>query len=86
MSWQDIVLSVGSFIFVISLFPSVLSKDKPAITTSIINGVVLAIYVFTYFSMGLSITALSCFILAVLWFILAFQKHKIISRTNTKLE
>ena len=75
MTWQDIVLSGGSFIFVASLFPSLLSRDKPAILTSVINGTVLVVYVATYISMKLYITALACLILGILWFVLAYQKH-----------
>ena len=76
MTWQDIVLSVGSFVFVASMFPSLFSRDKPAILTSVMNGIVLAVYVGTYISIGLNITAIACFILAVLWFVLALQKHR----------
>ena len=53
MVWQDIVLSVGAWIFFIALIPSIKSRDKPAIMTSLPTGIVLVIFALTYATLGL---------------------------------
>ena len=44
------VLSVGSWIFIVALIPSLFGKDKPPITTSMLTGGVLLIYTFNLFN------------------------------------
>jgi len=75
MSWQDMVLMVGNIIFVISLFPSILTKNKPSIWTSILSAVVLYIFVITYISLSLWGSAIATLIVSILWTILAIQKY-----------
>jgi len=72
--WQDFVLTIGSIIFIIALIPSVLSKDKPALFTSIITSSVLIVMAIVYFSLSLYFTAVTTFITGILWGVLAFQK------------
>ena len=74
MTWQDIVLAVGSWIFIIALFPSLFGKDKPPVSTSVLTGGVLLIYTFVYFSMHLWISVASTGILAIAWLALGLQK------------
>ena len=76
MEWQDIILSVGQFIFIIALLPSVFSKDKPALATSIITSATLIVFAFTYATLSLTSAAISGVIVSLLWFILAIQKYK----------
>lgn len=80
MHWQDIVLTAGTVIFIIALFPSVLSKDKPALSTSIMTGTVLIIFAYIYFTLSLWFSTLTTFITGAIWFILAAQKLK---KSNT---
>lgn len=75
MSWQDIVFSIGAWIFVIALLPSVFGKDKPALTSSLMTGSVLAIYALTYLTLSLWISAFSTSLVALTWFTLAVQKY-----------
>lgn len=77
MAWQDIVLSVGSWIFTIALIPSVLSKDKPALSTSLMTGTVLAVYVIVYITLSLWMAAVSTFLVAAMWYTLAVQKIRL---------
>jgi len=75
MEWQDIVLSVGSWIFTIALIPSVLSKDKPALSSSVMTASVLTIYVVVYITLSLSMSAASTALVAAMWYTLAIQKY-----------
>lgn len=74
MSWQDIVLSVGSWIFIIALLPSLFGKDKPPIATSLLTGGVLLVYTFVYFTLHLKVSMASTGILGLAWLALAAQK------------
>jgi uncharacterized membrane protein YjdF len=71
--WQDIIIAIGSLVFSIALLPSVFSKHKPALWTSVITGIVLFILALTYASLrfwyATTITALT----ASLWLVLAAQ-------------
>ena len=77
MHWQDIVFSIGSWIFAIALVPSILSKtDKPALSSSLLTASLLTLYVPTYASLGLTVSAISGGIIALAWWILAYQKWR----------
>ncbi len=76
MAWQDVVFTVGSLIFSVALVPSVLSKDKPALSTSLSTGVVLAVYAFTFTTLNLWFSTISVSITCIMWLTLAFQKYK----------
>ncbi|MGM0482405.1 MAG: hypothetical protein ACQEP6_00870 [Patescibacteria group bacterium] len=80
MIWQDIVLSVGQWVFILALLPSLLSKDKPALMTSVITGTVLAVFAFTFSTLALWASAVSTGAVSLVWFILAFQKYRLIQR------
>ena len=75
MVWQDWILTTGSILFIIALAPSVFSKDKPALTTSLLTGTVLAVFAFVYATLSLWLAALTVAITSLTWFILAYQKY-----------
>ena len=75
MHWQDWVLTIAQIVFIAALIPSVLGKDKPAFSTSLINGFVMLVIGIVYVSLVLWFTAFSIFITASLWFTLAIQKY-----------
>lgn len=75
MIWQDAVLSAGSFVFVVALVPSVISKDKPAFSTSILTGGVLLVFAGVYASLGLWLSMVVTTFTAGLWLVLAGQKY-----------
>ncbi|MEO6761742.1 MAG: hypothetical protein ABI220_05245 [Candidatus Saccharimonadales bacterium] len=78
MSWQEIVLAVGQVVFILALLPSILTKDKPEIWTSILTGTVALSISITYSTLSLKAAAISAFFNFVAWGILAFQKlHQI---------
>lgn len=74
MTWQDIVLSVGSWVFIVALIPSLVGKDKPPITTSLTTGIVLIVYTVVYFTLHLNLSMVSTAIMAVAWLTLGTQK------------
>lgn len=75
MVWQDLVLSAGSFVFFLALIPSVIGKDKPAFSTSVMTGSVLAVFTVTYFTLGLWLATFTTSLASILWAILAIQKY-----------
>ena len=77
MIWQDIILTICQMTFVVALVPTILSKDKPSFSTSLINAIVLCIVVAVNITLRLYGFAVSVFILAIAWGILAVQKFLI---------
>src|SRR5205085_471352 len=53
MQWQDLVLAVSQLSFTAALLPTLLSKDKPALTTSLMNGTILLVVAFTLSTLAL---------------------------------
>lgn len=74
MMWQDILVGVGEWIFIISLLFSIFSKDKPSIYTSLTTGLVLTAFSISFFTLNLYISAISSFGCAICWYILFIQK------------
>ncbi|MCL5411436.1 MAG: hypothetical protein M1150_01685 [Patescibacteria group bacterium] len=85
MSWQDFVLTGGSIIFILALIPTVLGKEKPALSTSVITGIVLLIYAFVQSTLSLWFTSVSSVVTGLVWLFLAFQKYKLDKRESQKL-
>jgi len=75
MPWQDVVITIGQTIFAVALIPSIIGKDKPALTSSLVTGTFLIIFAFTFATLSLWLAVISSTINGVLWFILAYQKH-----------
>ena len=74
MTWQDIVLSVGSWLFLIALLPSIFGKDKPPLFTSLLTGTVLIVFAITYYTLHLGLSVVSTATLGIAWLTLALQK------------
>lgn len=74
MTWQDIVLSIGSWVFIVALVPSILGKDKPPASTSLLTGGILLIYVAVYYSLHLWVSVVSTGMLGLAWLFLGYQK------------
>jgi len=72
-AWQDLVFTFGQLLFVVALVPSIISADKPALSSSLMTGTILAIFGATYASMGLWWSAASSAVIAGTWFVLATQ-------------
>lgn len=76
MHWQDIVLSIGQYIFVLALLPSVFGTDKPALSSSLLTGTVLGIFSAVYATLGLWNSTLASAIVSATWFLLAWQQYR----------
>ena len=76
MHWQDWVLTIGQIIFIIALFPSILSKDKPALQTSLLTAAVAFSIAVVYVTLSVQFAAISAALNGVLWLILAIQKYR----------
>jgi hypothetical protein len=74
MQWQDWVIGFSYLFFDLALIPSIRSKSKPALTTSLVTGVLNVLMSFTQITLGLWLGALGTFVNGSLWFILAYQK------------
>ena len=77
MIWQDWVLPVGNWIFFIALMPSILGKDKPALSSSLVTGVTLGAFAFTFATLNLWVSAFSATLTTAAWLTLAWQKFSI---------
>lgn len=81
MRLQDVVLSVGVWVLIFSLLPTLFAKEKPALVTSLVTGTTLLVFAVVYLSLMLWGSAFSSAVLAILWWILAFQKYESRSRS-----
>ena len=81
MPWQDIVITIGTFIFAIALIPTLKSKDKPPISTSLTTGLTLLIFALTFASLGLWFSFIMNLVTGTLWLILARQKIRVKDKT-----
>jgi hypothetical protein len=73
MQWQDVAITAGTIVLLIALLPSVLSKNKPAVSTSLMTGTVLVVFTVVYISLGLWFSAITTGITSILWYVLAIQ-------------
>lgn len=71
--WQDIVFTVGEVVFLTSLFPSVLSDQKPAAATSFATALMLYIFLLVHASYRLWVAFSLTIITASVWVLLGFQ-------------
>jgi len=74
--WQDVVLFVGNIVFLIGIFPSIFSKDKPSKWTSLPTAIALTSFSFVYYSLSLTLSTVLVALCALGWWVLFFQKIK----------
>lgn len=53
MSWQDIVIALCQLAFLPSILPTIFGNDKPALSTSIMNTIIVATITITMATMQL---------------------------------
>lgn len=73
MIWQDIILMLGGFGFVIALVPAVRNREKPPVSTSLMTGSILVIFVICYAALDLWLAFVATITTAVMWLCLATQ-------------
>ena len=73
--WQDYLFTFVSVVFIVGLFPTLLSRtSKPTVSTSLITGGTMLLVAVGDGSLGLWVAAISVTINALQWFVLAWQK------------
>jgi hypothetical protein len=71
---NDLMIFLANFIFIISLFPSILSKDKPNWATSLLQVCLAFLYIYVYRNLKFRLAFTANVIIGVLWLILFLQK------------
>jgi hypothetical protein len=73
--WQDIVLAISFAVFNVALVPSVISKHKPALGTSLLTTVFLIPGLVVYISLSLWYSVIMTVINIGLWTTLLIQRY-----------
>lgn len=81
-SWQDIVLAVSVLAFNIALIPSLLSKQKPRLATSVMTATFLVPEVIVFFSLSLWYSFAMALLNAIFWITLSLQRYAQITNTS----
>jgi Flp pilus assembly protein TadB len=76
MPLQDIILTIGNLLMAASLIPSVISSDKPALSTSLLTGSILFAFGIVYVTLSLWVSVFAITLNVLLWYVLAFQKFR----------
>lgn len=75
MSWQDIVIASCQLAFLPSMLPTIFGRDRPALSTSIMNAVIVAIITLTMSTLHLWFSVVTGIITTLIWLTLAIQKY-----------
>ena len=75
MPWQDWVLSIGGFVILVSLIPTIRGDQKPALTTCALSSIIVALFAFSMATLGLWLSAVANAGIAVAWAVLAVQRY-----------
>jgi hypothetical protein len=73
MTWQDVVIAVGQFVFAAALIPSVRGRQKPALTSSLITATGLTVFGICFATLGLWLSVAGVWTSAAMWWVLAWQ-------------
>ena len=71
--WQEFVISTGQWFFVISLIPTLRSKNKPPLFTSLTTGLILLVFGYTFATMHMWNSSISTFTVGMTWEVIAVQ-------------
>lgn len=73
MSWQDVTISVGQFVFAVGLLPSIFGRFKPALVTSLTTAAGLTVFGFCFWTLGLYLSMAGVLTGAAGWWVLTYQ-------------
>ncbi len=76
MSWQDTTIAFCQLLFLPSMLPTLFGKDKPALSTSVMNTIIVAIITFVMSTLNLWFSVITGTLTAAIWAILAYQKYR----------
>lgn len=74
MQWQDWVFSLGGFLILVSLVPTLRGTQKPALGTGVMSFVLVAIFAATMVTLGLWLSAFANALISLFWGVLALQR------------
>ena len=77
MVWQDIIIAAAQIFFIVALIPSLTTKDKPALTTSVMNTILVWSIAATQCTLHLWFSAVTAGAIGIGHATLAVQKAKI---------
>lgn len=77
MIWQDLILGIGSILFIIALIPTYIGNNKPAYETALLTTAVLYSFAATYTTLDLWFAATTAAITGIMWMKIAIQAYKI---------
>jgi hypothetical protein len=80
--WQDTVIAICQLAFVPAMAPTIMGPDKPALSTSALNAVIVAIIATTMATLRLWFATTTAAFLVVIWMILALQKLSMDRRSS----
>jgi len=72
--WQDIIFSIGTLGFCLSLAPTIAGPDKPAVKTSLANMSILAVFGATHATLEFWLATTLTMICATEWGVIGWQK------------
>jgi len=84
MQWQDWVFTSGQLIFVFALIPTIRGRDKPALSTSLITGLIIITFSYTQLTLKLYFSSITGMMAATAWLTLAFQKYQQLKNEKQK--
>ena len=73
LPWQEVVFTVGGFMFFVALLPSIFSDNKPALSTSLMTASFLSLFVVAFAKLDLWWSAGAQALGALAWWILTIQ-------------
>ena len=81
MLLQDLFLTIGGFIFIIALYPTIKENKRLKTCTiplkiSLLNYIILVSYAVIYATMNLYLSSITMYVLANLWGYIALQRKK----------
>ena len=74
MFWQDFIIGIGQWFFAASIIPSIISRNKPSVWTSLPTAILLLIFSYAHFTLGLYCSMVSSIVVSTMWVILFIQK------------
>jgi len=75
MIWQDIGITIIQWAALIALLPTLWSKDKPPLFTSIFTGILMIALSIIFSTLHFWSSTVSAFSVGLVWFIIGLQKY-----------
>jgi hypothetical protein len=80
--WQDTVIAICQLAFLPAMLPTILGKNKPALSTSLLNMLIVGTIVFALGTLHLWFSVATGLINASAWAILAIQSWRLTKTTK----